>query len=40
LPDVNPIEEVWNKIKDYIELNYPDLTGRRQYTYDQIREIA
>jgi hypothetical protein len=39
-PDLNPIEAVWNKMKDYIEINYPDLPGGRQYTYEQLRGIV
>jgi hypothetical protein len=27
-------------MKDYIEINYPDLPGGRQYTYEQLREIV
>jgi ketohexokinase/beta-glucosidase len=39
-PDLNPIEAVWNQMKDYIELHYPDQPGGRQYTYDQLRVIV
>ena len=39
-PDLNPIETVWNKIKDYIEARYPDLPGGKQYTYDRLRGIV
>jgi transposase len=31
-PDLNPIETVWNKMKDYIALKYPE-----KLTYDQLR---
>lgn len=33
-PDLNPIETVWNKMKDWIGLNYPS----RKATYDQLRQ--
>jgi transposase len=39
-PDLNPIETIWDKIKDYIELHYPDLPAGRQYTYDRLRGIV
>lgn len=39
-PDLNPIEAVWNKMKDYIEACYPDLPNGRQRTYDQLRQIV
>jgi transposase len=39
-PDLNPIETVWNKLKDYIEIHYPDLDGGKQYTYDKLRQIV
>lgn len=39
-PDLNPIEAVWNKMKDYIEENYPDLPYGKQRTYDQLRTIV
>jgi len=31
-PDLNPIEIVWNKMKDYIALNFPE-----KLSYDQLR---
>lgn len=31
-PDLNPIESVWNKIKDFLEANYPE-----NPSYDQLR---
>jgi transposase len=34
LPDLNLIETVWNKMKDYIAAHYLDLENGRQYTYD------
>ena len=39
-PDLNPIEGVWNKMKDYIEIHYPDLDFGRQRTYPQLRNIV
>ena len=39
-PDLNPIEAVWNKMKNYIEINYPDRDGGKQPTYDQLRQIV
>jgi transposase len=39
-PDLNPIEAVWNRIKDYIEHHYPDLPAGKQRTYDQLRQIV
>jgi hypothetical protein len=39
-PDLNPIEAIWDKIKDYIEVYYPDLPGGRQRSYNQLRGIA
>ena len=39
-PDLNPIEGVWNKMKDYIEIHYPDLEHGRERTYPQLRLIV
>jgi transposase len=39
-PDLNPIEQLWNQMKDYIELHYPDLPAGRQRTYDEFRRIV
>ena len=39
-PDLNSIEAVWNKMKDYIQRNYPDRQDRKDYTYDQLRRIV
>jgi transposase len=39
-PDLNPIEQVWNRMKDYIETYYPDMPAGRQPTYDQLRGIV
>jgi transposase len=32
-PDLNPIETLWNIMKDYLEIYYPEL----DYSYDQLR---
>jgi transposase len=39
-PDLNPIEVVWNRIKNYIEDHYPDMPAGRQPTYNQLRDIV
>ena len=39
-PDLNPIEAVWNQMKDFIERNHPDLPGGKQRTPDQLRSIV
>jgi transposase len=39
-PDLNPIEAVWNRMKDYIEHHHPDLPAGKQRTYDQLRQIV
>lgn len=39
-PDLNPIEAVWNKMKDYIQENYPDPAGGKQRPYDELRVIV
>ncbi|KAI0993289.1 hypothetical protein K3495_g14895 [Podosphaera aphanis] len=38
-PDLNPIEAVWNLIKNYIQFHYPDLGEGRQRTQDDLRII-
>ena len=35
-PDLNPIEEIWNKMKDYLMNNYE--TGNM--TYDRLRKAV
>jgi hypothetical protein len=35
-PDLNPIETVWNWMKDYIQQNYGHLT----LSYDRLREVV
>ena len=39
-PDLNPIEAVWNIMKDFIQSKYPDLGCGRIRTQEQLREIA
>ena len=35
-PDLNPIEKIWNWMKDWIEREY----GERTWTYDQLRKVV
>jgi transposase len=35
-PDVNPIETLWNRMKDWIEKTYPE----DDITYDKLREVV
>jgi hypothetical protein len=37
---LNPIKAVWKKMKDWIELHYPDLPASKQRTYNQLQEIV
>jgi hypothetical protein len=39
-PDLNSIEVVWNKMKDYIESCYLGLPCGKQRTYEQLCEIV
>lgn len=39
-PDLNPIEAIWDKMKDYIEVYYLDLPRGRQRSCDQLRGIV
>ena len=39
-PDLNPIEHVWDSMKDYIQYHYPRLERGRQRSYDQLRGIV
>lgn len=39
-PDHNPVESVWNRMKNWIEKHHPDLPNSRQRTPDQLRTIA
>ena len=34
-PDLNPIEIIWDKIKDYLQDNFPE-----QMTYPQLRKAV
>ncbi|KAI0993466.1 hypothetical protein K3495_g14719 [Podosphaera aphanis] len=38
--DLNPIEAVWNLMKDYIQFHYPDMGEGRQRTQDDLRIIV
>ncbi|VCU41176.1 Bgt-50763 [Blumeria graminis f. sp. tritici] len=40
LPDLNPIEAVWNKMKDYIQRHHPNLGCGKQRTQDSLRSIV
>ena len=31
---------IWNKMKNYIEIHYPDLPSGKQYSYEQLRDIV
>lgn len=35
-PDLNPIETVWNWMKQYLEENYPD----KEYSYPQLQKMV
>ena len=39
-PDLNPIEHIWNKMKDWMMKEYPDnpLDTTTQAQYDRLRE--
>ncbi|KAI0996257.1 hypothetical protein K3495_g11922 [Podosphaera aphanis] len=39
-PDLNPIENVWNMMKSYIQFKYPDLGEGRQRSQDELRDIV
>lgn len=39
-PDVNPIEAVWNTMKDFILYKYPDKGGGEVRNLDQLRVIV
>lgn len=39
-PDLNPIENVWDMMKGYIQFNYPSLGGGKQRTHDALRSIV
>jgi transposase len=32
-PDLNPIEAVWNKMRDWMEAHHPDLPASKQRSY-------
>ncbi|VCU39459.1 Bgt-50181 [Blumeria graminis f. sp. tritici] len=38
--DLNPIEAVWNKMKDYIQRHHPNLGCGKQRTQDSLRNIV
>ncbi|KAI0995735.1 hypothetical protein K3495_g12445 [Podosphaera aphanis] len=39
-PDLHPIENVWNTMKNYIQFKYPDLGEGRQRSQDELRDIV
>ena len=39
-PDLNPIEAVWSKMKDFIEDRYPDLENGRERRIEELRRIV
>lgn len=39
-PDLNPIEHVWDTMKDYIEENYPDIEGSSRVLPERLRQIV
>lgn len=39
-PDLNPIEALWNKMKDYIALHHPGLPRGKQRSYEALRGIV
>ena len=39
-PDLNPIEAVWDKMKDYVQERYPSLGRGKQRTHDELRAIV
>ncbi|VCU39878.1 Bgt-50712 [Blumeria graminis f. sp. tritici] len=40
LPDLNPIEAIWNKMKDYIQRHHPNLGCGKQFTQDSLCNIV
>ncbi|KAI1004364.1 hypothetical protein K3495_g3841 [Podosphaera aphanis] len=39
-PGLNPIEHVWDSMKDYIQYHYPKLDGGRQRSHDELRGMV
>ena len=39
-PDLNPIEHVWDSMKDHIQYHYSGLERGRQRSYDELRGIV
>ncbi|KAI0998900.1 hypothetical protein K3495_g9297 [Podosphaera aphanis] len=39
-PDLNPIEHVWDRMKDYIQYHYPRLDGGRERSLDELRDMV
>ena len=38
--DPNPIEAVWDMMKDYIQQNYPSVSGGKQRSQDSLHQIV
>ncbi|POS82714.1 hypothetical protein EPUL_005487 [Erysiphe pulchra] len=39
-PDLNPIEAVWDSMKDYIQFNYPSLGGGKKRSQVKLRLVV
>ena len=39
-PDLNPIEAVWDMMKDYIQQNYPSVGGGKHRSHDSFRQVV
>ena len=39
-PDLNPIEHVWDSMKDYMQEKYPELEGKSRVPGERLRQIV
>ena len=39
-PDLNPIEHVWDSMKDYMQKNFPELEGRSRVPGERLRQMV
>ena len=39
-PNINPLEAIWDMMKDYIHQNYPSVGGGKQRPKDSLRQIV
>ncbi|VDB93988.1 Bgt-50077 [Blumeria graminis f. sp. tritici] len=39
-PDLNPTDAVWDRMKDYIQRHYPNLSGGNQRIQSNLRRIV